>query len=345
MNPILFQQVPPLDTVSNKLVASIDACASSSDIQAAKKTLTTAVLPYLKSRFPDTKTGGKKPAIPATPQLLAGFSATTKTLAATLPLAQLFPLVDMWRLAVVDDAVAANWLAIPTNPNPDVLLLLLEKALEVLDVSDSAQKAAGRNYILTVLRLLSNGFAHTALARALLSRAAPVGKRTQVTRVVVATLLHEDAAVRTAAASLTFDVAAALQKSRVDRLRGGAALVAIEEDEEWEAELVSAVLEALSKEVQSEEVGVYCFSLSALLNEVLRGEYCVSVHRLVAALAFLLRLSPSYESQLAPLLEVLQSRETLEGKLQKGGCGEKGVQKPEVRKLIQEVAAKLCPTT
>ena len=118
-----------------------------------------------------------------------------------------------------------------------------------------------------------------------------------------------------------------------------------EEDEEWEAELVSAVLEALSKEVQSEEVGVYCFSLSALLNEVLRGEYCVSVHRLVAALAFLLRLSPSYEGQLAPLLEVLQSRETLEGKLQKGVCGENGVQKPEVRKLIQEVAAKLCPAT
>ena len=89
----------------------------------------------------------------------------------------------------------------------------------------------------------------------------------------MATLLHEDAAVRTAAASLTFDVAAALQKSRVNRLRGGAALVAIEEDEECEAELVSAVLEALSKEVQSEEVGMCCFSLSALLNVVLRGEY------------------------------------------------------------------------
>ena len=105
--------------------------------------------------------------------------------------------------------------------------------------------------------------------------------------------------------SLTFDVAAALQKSRVDRLRGGVALVAVEEDEEWEAKLVSAVLEVLSKEVQSEEIGGHCFSLSALLNIVLRGEYCVSVHRLVVALAFLPRLSPSYEGQLAPLPEVL----------------------------------------
>ena len=66
------------------------------------------------------------------------------------------------------------------------------------------------------------------------------------------------------------------------------------------------------------------------------------VHRLVAALAFLLRLSPSYDGQLTSLLEVLQSRETLKSKLGKGGCGENGVQKPEVRKLIEEVAEKLC---
>ena len=64
---------------------------------------------------------------------------------------------------------------------------------------------------------------------------------------------------------------------------------------------------------------------------------------MVAALAFLLRLSPSYEGQLAPLLEVLQARDTLKSKLAKGGCGEKGVQKPEVRKLVEEVSAKLCP--
>ena len=127
MNPILFQQVPPLDTVSSKLVASIDACASSSDTQAEKKTLTTAVLPYLKSRFHDTKTRGKKPAVPATSQLLAGFSAAMKTLAAMLPLAQLFALVDMWRLTVVDDAIAPNCRVIPTNPNLDVLLLEVER--------------------------------------------------------------------------------------------------------------------------------------------------------------------------------------------------------------------------
>lgn len=66
------------------------------------------------------------------------------------------------------------------------------------------------------------------------------------------------------------------------------------------------------------------------------------VHRLVAALAFLLRLSPSFEGQLSSLLEVLQSRDTLKSKLEKGGCEENGVQKAEVRKLVVEVAEMLC---
>ncbi|KAI0688955.1 PPPDE putative peptidase domain-containing protein [Earliella scabrosa] len=323
-NPILFTQVPAIDTVANKLASFIDAAANSRALQPAKQTLSTLVVPYLKSRFPDkiaSAVATKKPTIPATPQMLTSWAAATASLVGSLPPSQLFPLVDMWRLAMLDEAVA-NWLSSP-NAKPDPIHILLHKALAVLDSSDPAEKSSGRNYLLTVLRTLANGFAHAVCSKTLLSRAPPQGKRAPLTRVVVATLLHEDAAVRTAAASLAFDVAATLQKSRVDKLRGattGAAPVNVEEDEEWEVELVSAILEALSNEVQSEEV----------------------VHRLVAALAFLLRLSPSYDGQLTSLLEVLQSRDTLRSKLGKGGCGENGVQKPEVRKLIEEVAEKLC---
>lgn len=67
------------------------------------------------------------------------------------------------------------------------------------------------------------------------------------------------------------------------------------------------------------------------------------MHRLTACLAFLLRLSPFYNDQLVPLLEILQSQAHLKSKLEKGGCGESGVQKDEVRKLVEEVAIKLCP--
>lgn len=67
------------------------------------------------------------------------------------------------------------------------------------------------------------------------------------------------------------------------------------------------------------------------------------VHRLTASLACLLRVSPAYENQLSPVLEVLQARDVLKQKLAKGGCGEAGVTKKDVRKLVEEVADKLCP--
>ncbi|KAH9847895.1 DUF862-domain-containing protein [Lenzites betulinus] len=320
-NPILFTQVPALDTVVSKLSSFIDAAPQSAELQTAKKSLTNSITPLLKTRFPPKgspeEAAKKKPTFPATAPLLSSWTTTTTAISNTLPPAQLFPLVDLWRLAILDDGVA-QWLATAPQPNP--LQLFLAKALAVLDASanDPAQKASGRNYLLTVLRTLANGFAHAPLTGTLLA-----AQRAPITRAVVAALLHDDAAVRTAAASLAFNIASALQKSRVERLRGAAPGVtptAVAEDEEWEVEMVSAVLEALSNETQSEEV----------------------VHRLTAALAFLLRLSPFYETQLRGLLEVLQSQETLQSKLAKGGCGENGVQKPEVRKLVNEVASKLC---
>jgi hypothetical protein len=68
-----------------------------------------------------------------------------------------------------------------------------------------------------------------------------------------------------------------------------------------------------------------------------------AVHRLTAALAFLLRLSPFHDDQILPLLEVLQARAALKTKLGSGLSREFAVGKKEVRKLIQEVADKLCP--
>lgn len=76
----------------------------------------------------------------------------------------------------------------------------------------------------------------------------------EVTSLLVSTLLHEDVAVRTAAASLAFNVAAYLQKGRIDGVKGGVS-GADSADGDWEVELISAVVEAIDREKSGEEIG------------------------------------------------------------------------------------------
>jgi desumoylating isopeptidase 1 len=67
------------------------------------------------------------------------------------------------------------------------------------------------------------------------------------------------------------------------------------------------------------------------------------VHRLTAALALIIHLSPQYKDGIKPLLEVLQAKEILLSKLDSQLIGGKEITKREVKQLIQEVASKLCP--
>jgi len=310
-NPILFSQAPALDIVSTKFASFIDTSASSiAQAATIKQIICAEFINYLKARFAsDSK--AKQPA--PTPQLLTKWTEATKALLNALVPAQLFPLTDMWRLALLDETVS-NWCATSAGSPTDPVQAILLKALTTL--SNPSVQATARPYILTTLRLFSNAFSNEALARSILSL-----KRTTVTSLLVTSLLHADATVRTAAASLAFNVAAYLQKERIAAVKARyGPFPAGDEEGEWEVELVSAVLEAIGNEVKSEDI----------------------VHRLTASLAFLLRFSPVYEAQLTPLLEVLQAKDTLRSKLTKGGCGDEGVQNPDVQKLVQQVADALC---
>jgi hypothetical protein len=89
--------------------------------------------------------------------------------------------------------------------------------------------------------------------------------------VLINTLLHPDRLVRVAAASLAFNVGAWVQRGRVARVRGKEVLDGIrdgEEDGEWEVELVSAVVEALASEEESEDAGEWSPSPPIMLLQV-----------------------------------------------------------------------------
>ncbi|RXW24882.1 hypothetical protein EST38_g925 [Candolleomyces aberdarensis] len=308
LDPILFKQVPPFDTMFQRLSTFIDGAQwPESSVQSqtqVKDALSTSVLPYLKSRYPQTP---PKELPTATPLILETLSRASSTLAGALAVESLFPVVDIWRLCLLDPSVA-NWISGSPPLNP--IAIFLPKAVSA---SQSPSKSS-RNYILTVLRMLANGFTHPASARWLMLPQA----REKLTEVLIPSLLHEDATVRTSAASLAFNAATALQKPRVEAVRAGRKWNVESEGEDvcdWEVEMVSAITEALEREKENEEV----------------------VHRLAACIAFLVRMSPSYDSQISPLLQVLQTKDVLKGKLE-------FVKKPEVRRLVDEVANKLCPT-
>ncbi|KAL1682240.1 PPPDE putative peptidase domain-containing protein [Schizophyllum commune] len=294
LDPILFKQVPALETVLAKLSSSVTAITWPAD----------APMTMAQQRQPNGATSH----VTAQPAALTAWTSATSTLTSVLSAEALFPLADLWRLVILDPS-AGTWCASAIASNsPDPITTLLRA---------HQKDPAARNLLLTTLRLLANAFAHSTLGRTLVSGAT----RGEVTAVLVPALLHEHAGVRTAAASVAFNAAAALQKARVESVRSGGGGYADGEDEDWEIEMVSAVVEALDKERSSEDV----------------------VHRLTACLAFLLRLSPFYETQVVPLLEVLQAKNILLSKLDKGGCGEEGVVKKDIRSLVEEVAQKLCP--
>ncbi|TDL23184.1 DUF862-domain-containing protein [Rickenella mellea] len=329
LDPILFPQVPAFQTAQSKLDGFIDASSSMDAKQKAKckQTLASPVIPFLQSRFA-TKIN---PNIPQSRvhAVCSEWNKVTATLVDALPTAELFPIVDMWRLAILDEAVA-NWCATGSASGSSPIHMLLDKAVSAIASSDTT--AVPRNFLLTTLRMLANGFSHVTLARTLIdgrSAATPnktASTRQNLTSVLVATLLHTDAPVRTAAASVAFNVAAHCQKPLIDAQRNGRRGVSVKIDDaegDWEVEMVSAVVEAIGRETQSEDV----------------------VHRLTASLAFILHLSPYYEVQLKPLLDVLQARVILLAKWKggNGGLGEQGLSKKDVRRLVEEVARNLCP--
>ncbi len=226
--------MPALDTVRDKLVSFIDSTPSVQNSSVLKDDLTQTMFPWLKQRYAE-----KSKATATSPEVVAAFGRTVTALATELPAASLFPLLDVWRLAILE---------------PTIAQVTLAPLVQVLSSTNKSVASSPRATLLTLLRLASNSLG-TSLSRSLLS---DVRARAALTGVLVQALLHPDRLVRVAAASLGFNVGAWVQKGRITRARGEDEVNGLregEEDGEWEVELVSAVAEALANEEESEDAG------------------------------------------------------------------------------------------
>jgi len=143
-------------------------------------------------------------------------------LAADLPTASVFPLFDIWRLAILEQS----------------------------------HRRPTRHFYATAF---NNQRPRDAVAsRLLLPPAGAQDARGAFTSVLVQTLLYQDRLVRVAAASLVFNVGSWVQMGQVAWTKGGREEAVCgfrmdEEDGEWEVELVNAIVEALTGEEESED--------------------------------------------------------------------------------------------
>ena len=83
--PILFTQVPALDTVHDKLASFVDRVPSLADPSKIKDDLAQEIFPWLKQRYVE-----KSNAL-ASPAVVTAFGRTIADLAGNLPTASMFP--------------------------------------------------------------------------------------------------------------------------------------------------------------------------------------------------------------------------------------------------------------
>lgn len=227
----------------NEFIDSAPSWTSPVTQAQVKQVLAKTIIPFLKA----SSATPPPPQPPTAP--FDSWSTLAASLVSNLPISNLFPLVDIWRVALLDPKFS-EWNS-NRNASKSTISVLLSRTLE--------SKGAPRNYQLTVLRMLSNAFSNTNLARQCV-----VSMRSDLTSLLVSALLHEDVAVRTTAASLAFNVASYLQKLRLEKMKSSRNSSIDPEDEEWEVEIVSAILEAIRQENTSGDSGKSSLSLMAL---------------------------------------------------------------------------------
>ncbi|ODN76031.1 hypothetical protein L202_05982 [Cryptococcus amylolentus CBS 6039] len=212
-----------------------------------------------------------------------------------------FPVIDVWRVAILrqplDSLLSLGLSTASTRPEPITLILSLAHK-----TFTSAPSTTPKPFILTVLRFLTNILSWPQLANLLLSPGGNAAAGEQVISLLVESLLYPDVGVRTAAAGAAVNVGVWRQKSGKEETASV----------EWEVEMVSGLVEAISNE-EEEDVA----------------------HRLLAALGLVIYLSPGYEDNVQPMLQVLEASDKIEKKCRVW-------KKKEVKKLGEEIARKLC---
>ncbi|KAG2183580.1 hypothetical protein INT43_006586 [Umbelopsis isabellina] len=170
------------------------------------------------------------------------------TLTSKLPIDHQFPLLDIFRSLLLVREVGNYY----THDCKNIAKF----------IDTAASQDVKKPTLLMTLRLICNAFAHPVLARTHFSSSLPDSHRTAATNLLIKALLSEDATVRQTASSLAFNFSCVTAKDRLDCEASGESP---RDDEDWEVEVVSAVVSALEKESEGEIVYRLVSTLSKFL--------------------------------------------------------------------------------
>ncbi|OZJ06812.1 hypothetical protein BZG36_00002 [Bifiguratus adelaidae] len=204
--------------------------------------------------------------------ILARWSAILDEALSSVPSTDQFPILDLVRLVLLRPSGYTYY-----GQHPDKLLAFFSAAAET-DMSKPS--------VLMTLRIAANIFANPSLQSRFIT-AEHSSERSVMTSLVVKYLLSSDGQIRQTASSIAYNMATWVAQGR---RRSGTSHV---EDEDWQVELVSAVIGALGQEQEAEVV-----------------------HRLVSTLCHFIYLSPiDPPSPLPELVQVLGLHGILDDKV------------------------------
>lgn len=121
-----------------------------------------------------------------------------------------------------------------------------------MEIAYTQEPAPVKATWLMVLRIACNIFANTTLSTTHFTSNLATSHRSQLTQLLITSLLAEDAPIRQAAASLAYNCSTSIAIERLKKEEGTFKGIAEQEDDDWLMELSSAIVDALTKETDQE---------------------------------------------------------------------------------------------
>lgn len=146
---------------------------------------------------------------------------------------------------------------------PSLITLIASQLSKILEVGYANEPPAKGTWLM-ILRIACNIFSNPTLSTTLFTSNLPTSHRSQLTQLLIASLLAEDTQVRQAASSLAYNCSCNISIERLKKEQGTFTGMAEQEDDDWQVELSSAMLDALTKETD-EEIGMSIFFFFLLI--------------------------------------------------------------------------------